>query len=149
MVNNKKKDSSVSGTISKPPTKKLKNNIDPWFDDNETSFNSLPKKTTSNEDPWFGSSETTSNLLPKTVPKLKSDEWFKNSNANSDNGKDRDNGKINYSKKEVITKKSGSGSVSDDDFSNISKPTTVKTDTKITAKKPILEDVEDFDSYEV
>lgn len=149
IVNNKKKDSSVSGTKSKPPIKKLKNNDDPWFDDIETAFNSSPKKTTSNENPWFGSSETTSNLLPKTVPKPKSDDWFENSNANSDNGKVRNNGKIYYSKKEVVTKKSGSGSFSDNDFSEISKPTTVKTNTKVTPKKPILEEYEDFESYEV
>jgi len=148
MVNNKKKYSSVSGTISKPLTKKLKNNDDTWFSDTKTSFNSSPKKTTSKADPWFDSSETTSNLLPKTVPNSKSDDWFENRNGNSDNGKVRDNGKINNSKTEVVTKESGSGSFSNDDFSKISKPTTIKTDTQIIAEKPFLEDDDDIESYE-
>ncbi|KAE9544116.1 hypothetical protein AGLY_001805 [Aphis glycines] len=147
MVNNKKKYSSVSGTISKPLTKKLKNNDDTWFGDTKTSLNSSPKKTTFKADPWFDSSETTSNLLPKTVPNSKSDDWFENRNANSDNRKVRNNGKINYRKTEVVTKESSSGSFSDDDLSKISKPTTVKTDSKITAKKPLLEDDDDIESY--
>lgn len=149
MVNKRKKDSSVSGTISKPHTKKLKNDDDPWFNDTETSANSSPKKTTFNEDTWFDSDETTSNLVPITVPKPKSDNWFKSSNVNSNNEKVRYNGKINHSKTEVVTKNSGSGSFSDDDLNKIYKPTTVKTNTEITAKKPITENISDFESYEV
>uniref|UniRef100_A0A2S2NUY3 Uncharacterized protein n=1 Tax=Schizaphis graminum TaxID=13262 RepID=A0A2S2NUY3_SCHGA len=153
-VNNRKKNSPVSGTVSKPSMKKPKKDVDPWFSNTGSSFESLAKKSKSNEDPWFSRGGTASSPFQKKTAPPKLNNWFKSS-TNSGKGKVSRDGetvsdKNNYSNLEVVTEKSGSASFSDnDDTSKIAaKPVDVKTKTKIVAKKPVIKEVDDFDSGE-
>jgi len=154
-VNNRKKISRASGTISKPSTKKPKKDDDPWFSNTASSFESPAKKSKSSEDPWFSRSGTASSSLPKKTAPPKPDNWFESSSTISGKGKvsrgsESVGDKNNNSHLKVVTEKSGSASFSDDDdtIKISAKPVDGKTKTKIVAKKPVVEEVDDFDSGE-